>query len=45
MKKRIRIYQVDAFTKNVFCGNLAGVIPNADGLSDVEMQAIYGYCI
>lgn len=35
-----RIYQVDAFTKVRFQGNPAGVVPNADGLSDSQMQAI-----
>lgn len=35
-----RIYQVDAFTKDVFRGNPAGVVPNADGLSEAQMQAI-----
>lgn len=38
--KRYRIYQVDAFTKNRFKGNPAGVVANADGLSDSQMQAI-----
>jgi len=35
-----RVYQVDAFTKEKFLGNPAGVVPNADGLSDAEMQAL-----
>jgi PhzF family phenazine biosynthesis protein len=35
-----RLYQVDAFTTARFAGNPAGVVPNADGLSDDEMQAI-----
>jgi len=35
-----RVYQVDAFTKEKFLGNPAGVVPNADGLSDAEMQAV-----
>jgi PhzF family phenazine biosynthesis protein len=38
--KTYRVYQVDAFTKNRFEGNPAGVVPNADGLSDSQMQAI-----
>jgi PhzF family phenazine biosynthesis protein len=38
--KTYRIYQVDAFTKEQFKGNPAGVVPNADGLSDSQMQAI-----
>ncbi len=35
-----RVYQIDAFTKERFKGNPAGVVPNADGLSDSQMQAI-----
>lgn len=35
-----RLYQVDAFTTRRFEGNPAGVVPNADGLSAVDMQAI-----
>jgi PhzF family phenazine biosynthesis protein len=35
-----RIYQIDAFTKDRFKGNPAGVVANADGLSDSQMQAI-----
>jgi PhzF family phenazine biosynthesis protein len=38
--KRYRVYQVDAFTRNRFEGNPAGVIANADGLTDAQMQAI-----
>ncbi len=38
--KTYRIYQVDAFTKNQFEGNPAGVVPNADGLNKDQMQAI-----
>jgi PhzF family phenazine biosynthesis protein len=33
-------YQIDAFTKEKFKGNPAGVIVNADGLSDRQMQLI-----
>ena len=40
MKNIYTIYQVDAFTKTLFKGNPAGVVPNADGLTDEEMQAI-----
>jgi PhzF family phenazine biosynthesis protein len=36
----IRIYQVDAFTTEKFRGNPAGVVPDANGLSDEEMQRI-----
>jgi len=39
MKKRI-IYQIDSFTKERFKGNPAGVVVNADGLSDNQMQLI-----
>jgi len=35
-----RLYQVDAFTRERFTGNPAGVVPDATGLSDTEMQAI-----
>jgi len=35
-----RVYQIDAFTKNRFEGNPAGVVANADGLTDSQMQAI-----
>lgn len=34
------VYQVDAFTKARFSGNPAGVVLNADGLSESEMQNI-----
>lgn len=34
------IYQVDAFTQEVFGGNPAGVVPDAHGLSDDFMQKI-----
>jgi PhzF family phenazine biosynthesis protein len=34
------LYQIDAFTKEKFTGNPAGVITHADGLSDFEMQKI-----
>ncbi len=44
MKKLImaqyRLYQVDAFTTDKFAGNPAGVVANADGLADHQMQAI-----
>lgn len=38
--KTYRIYQIDAFTTERFRGNPAGVVPNADGLSDTQMQQI-----
>lgn len=37
---RYRIYQVDSFTKNRFHGNPAGVVANADGLTEIQMQQI-----
>ena len=36
----IRVLQVDAFTDEPLAGNPAGVVPDADGLSDDQMQAI-----
>ena len=38
--KTYRVYQIDAFTKNRFEGNPAGVVANADGLTESQMQAI-----
>jgi len=38
--KKIRFYQVDAFTHQKFKGNPAGVVPEADGLSEDQMQEI-----
>jgi PhzF family phenazine biosynthesis protein len=38
--RRYRIYQVDAFTTEKMLGNPAGVVPDADGLSEPEMQAV-----
>jgi len=38
--KTYRIYQIDAFTTQRFRGNPAGVVSNADGLTDAQMQAI-----
>lgn len=38
--KTIDLHQVDAFTDKVFGGNPAGVVTNADGLSDQEMAHI-----
>ncbi len=34
------MYQVDAFTGEIFKGNPAGVVPRADGLTEGEMQLI-----
>lgn len=38
--KKYRVYQVDSFTKQKFCGNPAGVVANANGLTDKQMQQI-----
>jgi PhzF family phenazine biosynthesis protein len=36
----LTIFQVDSFTTKLFQGNPAGVVLNADGLSDRQMQQI-----
>lgn len=38
--KKYTIYQIDAFTTSMFKGNPAGIVVNADGLSDKQMQQI-----
>jgi len=38
--KRFRLFQVDSFTRELFRGNPAGVVTNADGLSEQQMRAI-----
>jgi len=38
--KKYSLFQVDSFTKELFKGNPAGVIPDADGLTDAQMQNI-----
>lgn len=40
MLKAYNLYQIDSFTKEKFTGNPAGVITNADGLTEKEMQLI-----
>ncbi|QXE20872.1 PhzF family isomerase [Clostridium sp. 001] len=40
MTRKYNLYQIDSFTKEKFTGNPAGVITNADGLNDYEMQKI-----
>lgn len=35
-----RLYQVDSFTQEIFTGNPAGVVSNADGLTEEQMQRI-----
>ena len=37
---KYRIYQIDSFTRNRFHGNPAGVVANADGLTETQMQQI-----
>ncbi|OGU35998.1 MAG: hypothetical protein A2068_13410 [Ignavibacteria bacterium GWB2_35_6b] len=38
--RKIKVYQVDSFTKEKFKGNPAGVVTNAEILTEKEMQAI-----
>lgn len=38
--KKYKIYQVDSFTKEIFKGNPAGVVSNADGLTESQMLQI-----
>ena len=40
MKKSYIIYQVDAFTREKLAGNPAGVVPDAQGLTEDQMQRI-----
>ncbi len=40
MEKAYRVYQIDSFTKERFTGNPAGVVTNADGLTDGQMQSL-----
>ncbi|MBP3039108.1 PhzF family isomerase [Bacillaceae bacterium Marseille-Q3522] len=40
MTRKYSLYQVDAFTKEKFTGNAAGVVTNATGLTADEMQKI-----
>lgn len=40
MAKKYKLYQIDSFTKEKFTGNPAGVITNADGLTENEMKRI-----
>ncbi|MGC5323906.1 PhzF family isomerase [Brevibacillus sp. SYSU BS000544] len=40
MTRKYRLYQIDSFTKEKFTGNPAGVITNADGLTENEMKKI-----
>jgi len=38
--RKYNLYQIDSFTKTKFTGNPAGVITNADGLTETQMQQI-----
>lgn len=38
--KSYTIYQIDSFTRKQFKGNPAGVVVNADGLTECQMQSI-----
>jgi len=40
MPRNIQVHQIDAFTRVKFTGNPAGVVLDADALSDAEMLAI-----
>jgi PhzF family phenazine biosynthesis protein len=40
MTHKIQVHQVDAFTRERFTGNPAGVVLNADGLTEAQMLAI-----
>ncbi|HEY6453250.1 MAG TPA: PhzF family phenazine biosynthesis isomerase [Steroidobacteraceae bacterium] len=40
MSARVRAFQVDAFTSQRFCGNPAGVVLDADILSEPDMRAL-----
>lgn len=40
MSQKIQVHQVDAFTLERFTGNPAGVVLNADGLTETQMLAI-----
>ena len=38
--RRLQFYQADVFTDEPFGGNPVAVFPDADGLTDVELQQI-----
>lgn len=38
--KKVKVYQIDSFTSTPFGGNPAGVVTEADGLTDDEMQKL-----
>ena len=37
---RLQVALYDAFSATVFGGNVAGVVPRAEGLSDLQMQQV-----
>jgi PhzF family phenazine biosynthesis protein len=39
-QRTIQVFQIDAFTQQVFTGNPAGVVLGAEQLNDAEMQAL-----
>ena len=40
MSRRVRVFRVDAFCTRAFAGNPAAVVPEAQSLTDDEMQAL-----
>ena len=40
MSRRVRVFRVDAFCTRAFAGNPAAVVPEAQSLTDGEMQAL-----
>ncbi len=40
MSRQVTVFQVDAFTRQLFAGNPAGVVLGAEVLTDAEMQAV-----
>jgi PhzF family phenazine biosynthesis protein len=40
MSHSVRVFQVDAFTAERFCGNPAGVVLDADAMSEQDMRAL-----
>ena len=38
--KHYKVYQIDSFTRTKLCGNPAGVVSNANGLNEAQMQQI-----
>ena len=35
-----RLFQVDAFTREKYAGNPAGVVPDAEGLGEEDMRRV-----